>query len=80
MPRTSFRFQVYKYYIYRVYKNDEQKFLRICHNAKNLFSPIHSKTTQFEDDIKDMAGIESVKMAILPLHKSLEFSKEIKLV
>ena len=30
--------------------------------------------------MKDMAGIESVKMAVLPQHNSLEFSKEIKLV
>ena len=69
----------HKYFIYRVYNNDEQKYLRICHNAKNLFSPIHSKTTQFENDMQDMAGIESVKMAILPLHKLLEFSNEIAL-
>ncbi len=68
-----------KYFIYRVYKNDEQKFLRICHNAKGLFSPIHSRTTQFENDIQDMAGIETVKMAILPLNESLKFSNEIAL-
>lgn len=69
----------HKYYIYRVYNNDEKKYLRICKNAKTLFSPIHSKTIQFEDEIRDMAGIEAVKMAILPLHKSLEFGNEIAL-
>ena len=68
-----------KYFIYRVYKNDEQKCLRICHNAKGLFSPIHSRTMQFENDIENMAGIETVKMAILPSNESLKFSNEIAL-
>lgn len=69
----------YKYYIYRVYNNNEQRFLRICHNAKALLSPINSKTSQFVSDIQDMAGVESMKMAILPSHKSLEFGSEIAL-
>lgn len=69
----------YKYYIYRVYSDNEQKFLRICNNAKKLFSPIHHKTIQFKKDMKDIASVESVKMAILPLQRDLVFGKEIEL-
>lgn len=68
-----------KYYIYRVYSNNEKKYLKICNNAKELFSPIYSKTTDFESILNEMAKIESIKMAILPLQKTLVFGKEIPL-
>ena len=68
-----------KYYIYRVYSNDEKKYLKICNNAKELFSPIYSKTTDFESILNEMAKIESIKMAILPLQKTLVFGEEIPL-
>lgn len=68
-----------KYYIYRVYTNNDKKYLKICANAKDLFSPIYDKTVNFEDTLEEMAKIESIKMAILPLQKSLVFSEEIAL-
>ena len=68
-----------KYYIYRVYSNDEKKYLKICNNAKDLFSPIYSRTTDFENILNEMAKIESIKMAILPLQKTLVFGEEIPL-
>lgn len=68
-----------KYYIYRVYSHDGKKYLKICDNAKELFSPIYSKTTEFEGILDNMAKIESIKMAILPLQEKLIFSEEIAL-
>ena len=68
-----------KYYIYRVYTNNDKKYLKICDNAKDLFSPIHSKTADFQDVLDEMAKIESIKMAILPLQKTLVFGEEIAL-
>lgn len=68
-----------KYYIYRVYTNQDKKYLKICNNAKDLFSPIHCKTIAFEDILDEMAKIESIKMAILPLQKTLVFGEEIAL-
>ena len=68
-----------KYYIFRVYSNDEKKCLKICKNAKDLFSPIYSKTTEFESILNEMAEVESIKMAIMPSQKKLVFGKEISL-
>jgi len=68
-----------KYYIYRVYTNHDKKYLKICDNAKDLFSPIHNKTTDFQGVLDEMAKIESIKMAILPLQKNLVFGEEIAL-
>lgn len=69
----------YKYYIYRVYSNNDKKYLKICDNAKELFSPIHSKAVEFENILNEMAKVESIKMAILPLQETLVFGKEIAL-
>lgn len=68
-----------KYFIYRVYSNGDKKYLKICDNAKDLFSPIYNKTTDFENILDEMAKVESIKVAILPLHKSLVFGNEIEL-
>lgn len=68
-----------KYYIYRVYTDNDKKYLKICGNAKDLFSPIHNRTTNFQDILDEMAKIESIKMAILPTQKTLVFGEEIAL-
>lgn len=68
-----------KYYIYRVYTDNDKKYLKICDNAKDLFSPIHNKTTDFQSILDEMAKIESIKMAILPMQKTLVFGEKIAL-
>lgn len=68
-----------KYYIYRVYCNNDKKYLKICNNAKELFSPIQSKAIDFENALNEMAKVESIKMAILPKHEILAFGEEIVL-
>lgn len=68
-----------KYYIYRVYSNDNKKCLKICSNAKELFSPLQRKTMDFERILDEMAKIESIKMAILPTQETLVFGDEIAL-
>lgn len=67
-----------KYCIYRVY-GDEKKYLKICNNAKSLFSSIYRETINFESSLNEMATVESVKMAISPLQKVLVFGDEIPL-
>lgn len=73
---------VNKYCIYRVYSDDNNKnikHLKICRNAKELFKPIHEKTEFLKSELDGMANIETVKLAILPAHKSLVFEQEISL-
>lgn len=69
-----------KYYIYRVYtdENDKSvKYLKTCDNAKDLFVPIQNKTVRLKSELNEMADIETIKFAVMPLHKSLVFSTEI---
>lgn len=71
-----------KYCIYRVYSDEndkESKHLKICNNAKDLFKPIHEKTEFLKCELNEMAKIETIKLAVLPLHKALVFEPEITL-
>lgn len=67
----------FKYHIYRVYGDNTKKFLKICDNAKNLFTSINGKTNDFENSLCNMASIENVKMAIQPTQNQLSFGNEI---
>lgn len=68
-----------KYQIYRVYGDIDNKFLKICDNAKSLFASIHGRTCDFEIAIHNMATVETIKMAIQPQQGQLIFGKEIPL-
>lgn len=68
-----------KYYIYRVYSDNDKKYLKICDNAKDLFAPIHNMATDFEGNLNEMAKVETIKMAILPKQDILVFGEEIAL-
>jgi len=65
-----------KYHIYRVYKKDEGRCLKICRNGKALLSQIHVKTTDFENAMLGMADVESVKLAVQPNNAILKFGNE----
>lgn len=67
----------FKYHIYRVYGDNSKKCLKICDNAKNLFTSINGKTINFENSLCNMAAIETVKMAIQPTQNQLSFGNEI---
>lgn len=69
----------YKYQIYRVYGDTNNKFLKICDNAKPLFATIHGRTCDFEKNIHNMASVETIKLAIQPCQNQLAFGKEISL-
>lgn len=68
-----------RYCIYRVYGDDKNKYLKVCDNAKALFSSICRKTMDFKKSLNEMAKVESIKMAIFPLQKPLIFGEEIPL-
>ncbi|MCM1335583.1 MAG: DUF3883 domain-containing protein [Bacteroides sp.] len=70
----------FKYHIYRIYGDSNRKFLKICDNAKNLFTSIDGKTSDFESSLCNMATIETVKMAIQPTQDQLSFGNEIILL
>lgn len=65
-----------KYHIYRVYKKDESRCLKICRDGRNLFSQIHGKTVAYENSISGMADVESVKLAVQPNNVLLKFGNE----
>lgn len=65
-----------QYHIYRVYKKDESRYLKICRDGKILFSHIHSKTVTYKNSISCMADVESVKFAIHPDNILLKFGNE----
>ncbi len=72
----------YKYCIYRVYSDERDKdvkYLKICKNAKDLFLPIHDKTEGLKRELDELAKIETIKIAILPIHEALKFEREISL-
>lgn len=69
----------YSYHIYRVYTRDGKKYLRICKDAKNLFSKLITKTEEFKNNLNNLAKIESIKFAISPKQDSLIFGEEIAL-
>ena len=69
-----------KYCIYRVFYNDNgERCLKICTNTKDLFILIQEKTNNYQKELIDLASIETIKMAILPIHKLLSFSQSIVL-
>ena len=67
-----------KYYIYRVYLNDEgERCVKICTNAKGLFMYIHCKTADYESTLVNIAKLETIKLAILPTQEDLRFGQQI---
>lgn len=69
-----------KYCIYRVYLNENgERCLKICTNTKDLFILIQEKTNTYQEGLVDLASIETIKMAILPIHKLLSFGQSIVL-
>lgn len=69
-----------KYCIYRVYFNENgERCLKICTNTTDLFVSIHEKTLNYQNSLMDLAAIETIKMAILPIHNLLSFGQSISL-
>jgi len=69
-----------KYCVYRVYYNDEgERCLKICSNIKGLFMYIHCHTKEYEQTLKNVAKLETVKLAILPTLDDLNFGQQIVL-
>ena len=69
-----------KYCIYRVFTNEKgERCLKICANTKDLFILIQEKTANYQDGLIELATIETIKMAILPIHKLLTFGQSIVL-
>lgn len=69
-----------KYCIYRVFTNEKgEHCLKICANTKDLFVLIQEKTANYQDGLIELATIETIKMAILPIHKLLTFGQSIVL-
>ena len=69
-----------KYCIYRVFLNERgERCLKICTNTKDLFVPIQNKTATYQKELIELASVETIKMAILPVHKLLSFGQSITL-
>ena len=69
-----------KYCIYRVFFNENgERCLKICANTKDLFVLIQEKTANYQEGLIELASIETIQMAILPLHKLLSFGQSIVL-
>lgn len=69
-----------KYCIYRVFFNENgERCLKICTNTKDLFILIQEKTNNYQEELVELAAIETIKMAILPIHKLLSFGQSIVL-
>lgn len=67
-----------KYCIYRVFFNKNgERCLKICTNTKDLFILIQEKTNNYQKELINLASIESIKMAILPIHNLLSFGQSI---
>lgn len=69
-----------KYFIYRVFTDYKgNKYLRVCSNAKTLFSNINMRTLEYETKLISMANVETIKLAIAPLQRDLTFGDIISL-
>lgn len=69
-----------KYFIFRVFSNEnKERCLKICNNAKELFTSIHNKTLEYEQSLSNDAGLETIKFAVMPNHDSLKFGQSITL-
>lgn len=69
-----------RYCIYRVFFNENgERCLKICSDTKELFVLIQEKTSNYQKALIDFASIETIKMAILPIHKMLSFGQSITL-
>ncbi len=69
-----------QYFIYRVYQDQNgNKYLKVCSNAKTLFSDINFKTFEYETKLLPFANVETIKLAINPTQRHLVFDKAISL-
>ncbi len=69
-----------KYCIYRVYIDEYGKrSMKICTNAQGLFMFIHCKTKDYENNLENIAKLETIKLAILPTQEDLTFGNQINL-
>ena len=70
-----------KYYIFRVYMNEKgERCVKICTNARGLFMYVHCRTKDYESTLKNVAELETVKLAILPTQEDLTFGQQIVLL
>ena len=68
------------YYVYRVYcDEDGARFLKICCDANGLFRTINSTTTEYKAAVDEFAHVQTVKLAVSPIHSCFEVSDAIAL-
>ncbi|MEG3030606.1 MAG: DUF3883 domain-containing protein, partial [Oscillospiraceae bacterium] len=69
------------YYIFRVYKNEENNYLlRICNDCKNLSLEINNRTKIYSKSLEQLrVGFRGVKLAIAPNIDVLKFKHEIRI-
>ncbi|MDL2261649.1 DUF3883 domain-containing protein [Methanimicrococcus sp. OttesenSCG-928-J09] len=70
-----------KYCIYRVYKDENDKFyLRICEDCKDLSKKVQLQTSQYKNNLTSIeAELRTAKIAISPEIPSLKFKYEIQI-
>lgn len=68
------------YYVYRVYcAEDGARFLKICCDIDGLFRTINSTTNEYKAAVDEFAHIQTVKLAISPIHSCFDVSEAIEL-
>ena len=68
------------YYVYRVYcAEDGARFLKICCDVDCLFGTINSTTNEYKAAVDAFAHVQTVKLAISPIHSCFEVSDAIEL-
>ena len=68
------------YYVYRVYCGvDGERYLKICCDIDGLFSTIDLATKEYRFALDEYANVQTVKLAVSPLHASFDVSDAIAL-
>ena len=68
------------YFVYRVYcADDGARFLRICCDIDGLFRTISATTNEYKAAVDEFAHVQTVKLAISPIHSCFDVSEAIAL-
>lgn len=68
------------YYVYRVYCDvNGERYLRICCDVDGLFSTIDLTTKEYRLALDEYANVQTVKLAVSPVHASFDVSDAIAL-
>lgn len=68
------------YYVYRVYCDESgERYLRICCDVDGLFCTINSTTNEYKAAMDEFAHVQTVKLAVSPIHSCFDISDAIAL-